>query len=109
VTRSADPVRGATARMRFLISAHAASIGLKSYEYGGKNRRVAPACSISSRTGPALWAAKVVHHRHVAATQVPHEATTTQALKRFAGDPRRNSSRLIFAPTPATILGCWSC
>ena len=57
--RRAGPVRGAPARIRFFITAQAASIGLKSCEYGGKNRTVAPARSISARTCRALGAARL--------------------------------------------------
>jgi hypothetical protein len=55
--------------------AHAASMGLKSCEYGGKKRIVAPACSISVRTPPALCAAKL--------------SRTTMSPRRRRGTSRR--------------------
>lgn len=57
VVRRVASVRGATARMRFLIRPQAASMELKSCEYGGKKRIVAPACSTSVRTSRAFWGA----------------------------------------------------
>ena len=71
----AAAVRGATARMRFLISAQPDSMGLKSYEYGGKKRTVAPACSIASRTARVLCAARL--------------SSTTMSPRRSRGTRRR--------------------
>ena len=54
---------------------HAGSMGLKSCEYGGKKRTVAPACSINVRTRGALWAARL--------------SSTTISRRRRRGTSRR--------------------
>ena len=84
VVRRAAPVRGATARMRFLISAHAASMGLKSCEYGVKKRIVAPACWNERADASRLVRSQIVEDDDVSATEAQHESTLHPL-----GKPRR--------------------
>ena len=56
VAGSAAPVRGAISRMRFLINAHADSIGIQIVRMRRQKREGAPRCSSSWRTRACLCA-----------------------------------------------------
>lgn len=77
-------MRGAKVRMYFLTSAHTASIGLKSGEYGGRNFTVAPRRTISAATAGALSARRLSSNTISPGCRRGASRSRTHAVKSFA-------------------------
>ena len=97
VVRRAAPVRGATARMRCLISAHAASMGLKSCEYRRQEADRGAGLLDQRADASRFVRGQIVEHDDVSATQARHEP----ALHPL-GKPRRRHRAPGGAPSSAT-------
>ena len=71
-------------RMRFLIKPHAASIGFRSGEWGGRNCSVAPRCSMSWRTRRSLCAPRLSRTTMSPGRSLGARPPATHATKRSA-------------------------
>ena len=57
-------------------------MGFKSGEYGGRNSRVAPACSMNSLVAGGMMERRIIHHNHMIIRQHRAEGMFQPVIKR---------------------------